>query len=102
MANKYPNSGILSEARTRVHPNSPHYNGDITIDKSLLNQMMEEQEGDEIKIRLSGWVKEGNYGPFISISVNTYKKDVPDQQPAATPKQAQLETLPVDDSDIPF
>ena len=100
---KYPNSGIISDAKTRIHPNSPDMNGDLTIDKSLLLQMMDEQDGDEVKIRLSGWRKDGNYGPFISLKVNTYKK--PDE-PAM--QQKQLETLPdannasVDDSDVPF
>ena len=96
---KYPNSGIISEAKTRIHPNSPDMNGDLTIDKSLLLQMMEEQEGDEVKIRLSGWRKEGNYGSFISIKVNTYKKpDVAVQQHLATLPDSK----PVNDSDIPF
>ena len=102
MANKYPNSGIISDAKTRIHPNSPDMNGDLTIDKSLLREMMQEQEGNEVKIRLSGWRKQGNYGDFISIKVNTYKK------PDAAPQQ-RLEDLPdnnsatpVSDSDIPF
>ena len=99
--NKYPNSGIISDAKTRIHPNSPDMNGDITIDKSLLRQMMDEQEGDEIKIKLSGWRKDGNYGPFISLKVNTYKPPVADAAP-----QQHLATLPdskpVDQSDVPF
>lgn len=96
---KYPNSGIISEAKTRVHPNSPDMSGDLTIDKSLLLEMMEEQEGSEVKIRLSGWRKDGNYGPFISIKVNTYKK------PDAAPQQhlgKAPDTPPVNDQDIPF
>lgn len=104
MANKYPNSGIISDAKTRIHPNSPDMNGDLMIDKSLLNQMMAEQEGDEVKIRLSGWRKDGNYGPFITLKVNTYKKPVED----AAPQQRlddhpdNKKATPVDDSDIPF
>jgi hypothetical protein len=102
--NKYPNSGIISDAKTRIHPNSPDMNGDITIDKSLLRQMMDEQDGDEIKIKLSGWKKEGNYGPFISLKVNTYKPPVADvapQQHLATLPHANNAT-PVNDSDVPF
>ena len=102
--NKYPNSGIISDAKTRIHPNSPDMNGDITIDKSLLRQMMDEQDGDEIKIKLSGWKKEGNYGPFISLKVNTYKPPVADvapQQRLATLPHANNAT-PVNDSDVPF
>jgi len=97
--NKYPNSGIISDAKTRIHPNSPDMNGDLTIDKSLIRQLMDEQDGDEVKIRLSGWRKEGNYGSFISIRVNTYKKpDVAPQQHLGEVPDA----TPVNDQDIPF
>ena len=95
---KYPNSGIISDAKTRIHPNSPDMNGDLTIDKSLIRQMMDEQDGDEVKIKLSGWKKEGNYGPFISIKVNTYKPPVAPQQRL----DDHPDSKPVDNSDVPF
>jgi hypothetical protein len=95
---KYPNSGIISDAKTRIHPNSPDMNGDLTIDKSLIRQMMDEQDGDEVKIKLSGWKKEGNYGPFISIKVNTYKPPVAPQQHL----DDHPDSKPVDNSDVPF
>ena len=98
MSNKYPNSGVLFYARNRVHPNSPDLNGDLTIDRSLLRQMMEETDEDEIKIRISGWQKEGNYGPFFSLKINTYKK--PEEQQQAMQPQKSLP--PGDDSDLPF
>lgn len=99
---KYPNSGIISDAKNRVHPNSPDMNGDLTIDKSLLREMMNEQEGDEIKIRLSGWRKEGNYGQFISIKVNTFKKPPELQQSHPSASTDAKPATPVDDSDVPF
>lgn len=98
MSNKYPNSGVLFYARSRVHPNSPDLNGDISIERSLLRQMLEETDEDSIKIRLSGWEKQGSHGPFFSLKVNTYKK--PEEQAPPPPKQQELP--PVDDSDVPF
>lgn len=94
--NKYPNSGALFYARNRVHPNSPDLTGDISIDRSLLRQMMDETDEDSIKIRLSVWEKRGTTGPFFSMKVNTYKK--PEEQ--AQPQQQSLP--PADNSDVPF
>lgn len=92
--NKYPNSGALFYSQNRVHPNSPDLTGDISVDRTLLRQMLDETDEDDIKIRLSGWQKQGTRGPFFSLKVNTYKKpEEPVKQQAA---------LPVDDSDVPF
>ena len=98
MSNKYPNSGVLFHARNRIHQKSPDLNGDISLDRSLLRQMMDETDEDFIKIRLSGWVKQGSSGEFFSLKVNTYKK--PEEQAQAAPAQRQMP--PADDSDIPF
>jgi hypothetical protein len=92
--NKYPNSGALFYAQNRVHPNSPDLTGDISVDRTLLRQMLDETDEDDIKIRLSGWQKQGTRGPFFSLKVNTYKKPEERAQPQAA--------LPVDDSDVPF
>lgn len=92
--NKYPNSGALFYAQNRVHPNSPDLTGDISVDRTLLRQMLDETDEDDIKIRLSGWQKQGTRGPFFSLKVNTYKK---------LEEQVQQQTsMPVDDSDLPF
>lgn len=95
MSNQYPNSGALFYAKNRVHPNSPDLTGELFIDRSLLRQMLDETDEDDIKIRLSAWQKQGRNGDFFSIKVNTYKK--PDDQ------QAQHKAPPaLDDGDIPF
>jgi hypothetical protein len=71
--------------------------GDISVERSLLRQMLDETDEDSIKIRLSGWEKQGSRGPFFSLKVNTYKKP---EESAPPPKQQELP--PVDDDDIPF
>jgi hypothetical protein len=95
MSNKYPNSGVLFYAKNKVHPKSPDLTGDITFERHFLRNLLNEIEGDEIKIRLSAWQKEGNYGPFFTMSVNTYKKEeVPAPRQDAPP--------PANNEDIPF
>lgn len=96
---RFPNSGGLFPAKTRVHPKSPDMNGEILIERSLLRQLMDEQDGEDVKIRLSAWNRSSGYGDFISLAVNTYKAPVD-----AAPQQHVAENTdkPVSDSDIPF
>jgi hypothetical protein len=91
---KFPNSGALFPAKSRVHPKSPDVSGDINIERSLLRQLMDEQDGDSVKIKLSGWNRSSGYGDFISLVVNTYKPPVHVEEKTHTP--------PSDNSDIPF
>lgn len=90
--NKFPNSGALFYSQNRVHPKSPDMSGNIVIDKSLLTQLMEESPDDSVKINLSAWNKEGRNGPFLSLSVNVYRREVPIAAPAPQ----------LNDEDIPF
>jgi hypothetical protein len=92
---KYPNSGRLNYAKNKVNPNSADLWGDITIERALLKQLLEESDTDDIVIKLSGWQKDGNYGPWFSIKVNTWK---PEQQQVPQPKPA----APVNEEDLPF
>lgn len=93
--NKYPNSGALFDAQNRVHPNSPDKSGDISVDKTHLQALMDETPEDFVKIKLSGWVKQSGKGEFLALKINTYKK------PEVAP-QAMHIPEPLDDSDIPF
>jgi len=90
---KYPNSGRLNYAKNKVNPNSADLWGDITIERALLKQLLEESDADDIVIKLSGWQKDGNYGPWFSIKINTWK---PEQQ------QVPPKPEPPADDDIPF
>jgi len=96
--NKYPNSGRLNYAKNKVNPNSADIYGEIVFDRQFLRGILNETDADDIPVKLSGWQKEGNFGPWFSIRVNTYKKEelggVNTPPPPSSP--------PVDDSDIPF
>lgn len=92
---KYPNSGRLNYAKNKINPNSADLWGDITIERALLKQLLEESDADDIVIKLSGWQKDGNNGPWFSIKINTWK---PNQQQVPQPKPA----ASISNEDIPF
>jgi hypothetical protein len=90
----YPNSGKLSPNRYKQgDPKKPDMVGEINMQRSALKALMDEHNGDEIVIKLSAWNRQGNYGEFLSISWNNYKKK------EEAPAQQQL---PADDGDVPF
>ena len=96
--NKYPNSGRLNYAKNKVNPNSADIYGEIVFDRQFLRNILNETDADDIPVKLSGWQKDGNYGPWFAIRVNTYKKEesggVNTPPPPSSP--------PVSDEDIPF
>lgn len=89
----YPNSGRLSANKYKQHEKQPDLKGSITLERALLKQLMAESE-DEVTIRLSGWNRSGQYGEFISLMYDSYKKQ---EEPA--PRQ---DATPQDDGDVPF
>ena len=80
--NKYPNSGRLNYAKNKVNPTSADIYGEIVFDRQFLRGILNETDADDIPVKLSGWQKEGNFGPWFSIRVNTYKKEEPVIAPA--------------------
>lgn len=94
--NKYPNSGRLNYTKNKVNPNSADLYGEIVFDRQFLRNLMNETDEDEIPVKLSGWQKDGNYGPWFSIKVNTWK---PESGNSSTPAPVQT---PASDEDIPF
>jgi hypothetical protein len=96
---QYPNSGALF-TRDKKSEKSPEWGGDITMEVSLLKKLIEESDGDGVKIKLSGWVRQGNRGEFISIKYDDFKPMNKDQlYPAPRPAPVQEN---FDDSDVPF
>lgn len=87
----YPNSGRLSLNQYKKDK-QPDYKGSITLERALIKQLLEEQD-DEITIKLSGWNRSGQYGDFISLAYDSYKKK--EEAPAKS-------APPLDDSEIPF
>jgi hypothetical protein len=103
MATQYPNSGKLSTNKYKEQGDKkPDMHGEIIMTRTVLKQLLEETNEDDITIKLSAWSMEGNYGPWMRISWNNYKKPQDQQgsyeRPKAAPRVEETET----DLDIPF
>jgi hypothetical protein len=101
MATQYPNSGKLSGNKYKEQGDKkPDMHGEIVMTRTALKQLLGETDEDDITIKLSAWTMEGNYGPWMRLSWNNYKKPKEDfELPRQAPKQPDLID---DDQDIPF
>lgn len=103
----YSNTGALWTNSYKKHDKQPDFKGDITLERALIKQLLEETDGDDIKIRFSAWNKEGRTGPYLSLKYDSYKPDET-KQAKPEPNQTKLEpkqtkqTQPVDEEDLPF
>ena len=101
--NKYPNSGRLSNNRYKDNPKKPDVVGEISMSRSTLKELMQEHDGDDIVIKLSGWHMEGQYGPWTRLSWNNYK---PKEQGVGNVTKAEpappQQSFQDDSEDIPF
>lgn len=92
----YSNTGRLSPNKYKQNEKQPDFKGSITLERALIRQLLEEQD-DEVTIKISGWNRSGQYGEFISLAYDSYKK--PEETPAKpAPKAAPVE----DEGDLPF
>jgi hypothetical protein len=88
----YANTGRLSPNQYKKSDKQPDHKGSITLERSLVKQLLEESE-DEVVIKISGWNRSGQYGDFISLAYDSYKKQEETPKPKAPPPA---------EEDIPF
>lgn len=96
----YENTGALWTNSYKKHDKQPDFKGDITLERALIKQLLEETDEDSIKIKLSAWNKEGRTGPYLSLVYDSYKPDET-KQTKPEPKQTK-QAQPVDEEDLPF
>lgn len=89
----YTNTGALFPNQYKKD-RQPDMKGDITLERSLLKQLLSETDEDNIKIKLSAWKREGRSGEFLSLAYDAYRK----------PEESKAKPKPQDDddSDVPF
>ena len=92
----YPNKGKLSVNSYKTKDSQPDHKGEIVMLRSTLKELMEEHDGDEIVIKLTGYNADGQYGPWIKLSWNNFKPADP-----ASPRTP-VQEAPLKDEDIPF
>ena len=91
-----PGSGALFKNDKGDNPNRPDYRGDATL-----------QDGS--KVRISGWLKDGAKGKFLSLKIEADAdksvgqgggggSDYASREPVA----GNRDRFPIDDGDIPF
>ena len=103
MATEYPNSGKLSHNKYKEQGDKkPDMQGEITMHRSALKGLLEEHDGDDIVIKLSAWQMSGQFGPWMRLSWNNYKKPEGSNPYAARPPAAPAPKPPVPDEDVPF
>ena len=95
------NGGSLSPNQYKQREQQPDFKGKLNIDVATLKTLIAEAENDVVTMRLSGWNRNGQYGEFISLALDSYK---PQQEaaPQAAPKAAPPPAGVPEDDDIPF
>ncbi|MEY4720071.1 MAG: hypothetical protein RL563_2689 [Pseudomonadota bacterium] len=88
MSNLYPNTGAIFPNDRKVHDRSPDFSGDLTMEVSLLQEMIKGADNGLVKIRLAGWRKETPRGWFVSIKAGS---------PMVNSKP-----MPASNEDVPF
>lgn len=88
----YTNTGALFPNQYKKD-RQPDMKGDITLERSLLKQLLSETDEDNIKIKLSAWKRDGRNGEFLSLAYDAYRKP---EETKAKPKQDE------DPEDLPF
>jgi hypothetical protein len=91
-----PDSGTIFTAKDKRTSNHPDVYGDIHLSRGLLERAMQ-QEGDPVKVSLSGWRKESKITGTKYLSLSFSIKE-PYAQAESKPKPA----YDANDDDVPF
>lgn len=100
---EYPNSGALFPRQKRTDK-APEWGGEIVMEKSLIKQLMQESEGDGVLIKISGWVRQGSRGEFISLKYDSFKPQPQERERQSSEPTRRAPPPPAfnDSDDIPF
>jgi hypothetical protein len=109
-----PNTGTLWPNDRKNAPNHPDMRGDVFLDRTFLQDMIDKSEGDLVKIQISAWDKVIANKNCLSISAQApyvkpegqggsssggYQRAGAARQAAPAPAQQQAD---IEEDDIPF
>lgn len=89
----YPNTGALFRTQEKKHEKAPDMFGDMKFDKAFLLDLIENSTEQLVTVKLGAWTKEGSKGKFLSLKVDTYKKQE---------NNVRQDAAPTADDDLPF
>lgn len=87
---EYPNTGSLWPPKERKNDKMPNLRGSLKMEPDMLQEMINQSNGELVEIEIAAWTKEYDGRKFLSLKGGIpYKKE---NKPA--PEE--------DDSDVPF
>lgn len=87
--------GVLFKNDKKTTPAHPDYTGNIILTRDLLREYAEAMgAGQELKVQIASWVKSGQKGQFLSLSVNAPYKERQDRPRPVPSKQNPFDDLP--------
>jgi hypothetical protein len=98
---EYPNSGALFPRQKRTEK-APEWGGEIIMEKSLIKQLMDESDGLGVTIKISGWVRQGSRGEFISLKYDSFKPQPQERERQSSEPTRRAPPPDLIDDDIPF
>lgn len=76
---EYPNTGVLWTTKEKKHSKAPDRYGQIELERDFLRNLLENSKG-LVVIKLDAWERESRNGTFLSLKVNTFKKEVTEER----------------------
>jgi len=98
-------TGALFINDKQGNPSRPDYQGDFKLTPEFLAAITDALgDGNEVKIRLSGWKKQGQKGPYLSLSIQPPFRSDGQSRPTERIQGGVRRDPPRDDldSEIPF
>jgi hypothetical protein len=72
------------------------------MEKSLIKQLMDESDGLGVTIKISGWVRQGSRGEFISLKYDSFKPQPQERERQSSEPTRRAPPPDLIDDDIPF
>lgn len=95
-------TGALFVTDKQGNANRPDYNGDFKLTQEFLAALAAALgDAPDCKVKLAGWKKQGQKGPYLSLSVQPPFQRTGDDRPTGAPTRPEPTSAKLDD-DIPF